>query len=45
MKVAAFSSDKVKIEFDAPVDGKVKFTAGPKDASLGTCIMKVKMLP
>jgi len=26
---AAFSSDKVEIEFDTPVDGKVKFTAEP----------------
>jgi len=42
---AAFSSDKVDIEFGTPVDGKVKFTAGPKDASAGTFFMKVKMLP
>jgi len=42
---AAFSSDKVDIEFGTPVDGKVKFTAGPKDASAGAFFMKVKMMP
>jgi len=42
---AAFSSDKVEIEFGTPVGGKVKFTAGPKDASEGTFFMKVKVLP
>jgi len=44
-KVAAFSSNKIDIEFDAPVGGKVKFTATPKDASSGAFFMKVKMLP
>jgi len=40
-----FSSDKVDIEFAEPADGKVKFTAGPKDASAGTFFMKVKINP
>jgi len=38
-----FSSDKVDIEFSEPADGKVKFTAGPKDTSAGTFFMKVKI--
>ena len=42
---AAFSSDKVEIDFGTPVDGKVKFTATPKDASARAFFMKVKMLP
>jgi len=44
---AAFSSDKVDIEFGTPADGKVKFTAGPnaKNADEKTFFMKVKMTP
>jgi len=44
---AAFSSDKVDIEFGTPVDGKVKFTAGPnsENANNKAFFMKVKMLP
>ena len=42
---AAFSSDKVEIDFGTPVDGKVKFAATPKDASARAFFMKVKMLP
>jgi len=41
----AFSSDKVDIEFGAPVDGKVKFTAGPKDTDAKVFFMKVKLTP
>jgi len=42
---AAFSSENVAVEFGTPKGGKVKFTAGPKDASSGAFFMKVKMLP
>jgi len=45
LESAAFSSDKVEIEFGTPADGKVKFTATPKDTSSGSFFMKVKMLP
>jgi len=40
---AAFSGSNVEIEFDAPVDGKVRFTAGPKDAAAGAFFMRVRM--
>jgi len=41
------SSDNVDITFGTPVDGKVKFTAGPnaKNADAKTFFMKVKMNP
>jgi len=39
------SSKNVDIAFGAPVDGKVKFTAGPKEANMTNFFMKVKMTP
>jgi len=41
------SSENVDITFSTPVDGKVKFTAGPnaKNANAKTFFMKVKMIP
>ena len=37
------SSDKVDITFGTPENGKVKFTAGPKDKTQPTFFMKVKV--
>lgn len=37
------SSDNVDITFGTPENGKVKFTAGPKNPNAGTFFMKVKM--
>jgi len=42
---AVLSSDKVETEFGTPKGGKVEFTAGSKDASAWSFLMKVKMLP
>jgi len=43
----ALSSANVDLSFGTPVDGKVKFTAGPneKNADAKTFFMKVKMIP
>lgn len=41
----AFSSENVSLVFEAPENGKVRFTAGPKDASQGTFFMRVKLTP
>jgi len=38
-----FSSGNVDITFGVPEDGKVKFTAGPKDAGAKTFFMKVRV--
>lgn len=38
-----FSSDNIDIDFGTPKDGKVKFTAGPKNADTGSFFMRVKM--
>jgi len=41
--IDGMTSDKVDITFGIPEDGKVKFTAGPKDAGAKTFFMKVKV--
>jgi len=41
----ALSPDDVDITFDTPVNGKVKFTAGPKDTTVKQFFMKVKLDP
>lgn len=40
-----FSSGNVDLTFGTPADGKVKFTAGPKDTNASTFFMKVKVNP
>ncbi len=40
-----FSSENVSIVFDAPENGKVKFTASPKDASQEAFFMRVRLTP
>jgi len=42
--LGAMSSDNVELTFGTPVNGKVKFTAGPKDTSLPTFFMRVKLV-
>lgn len=41
----SLSSENVDISFETPVAGKVKFTAGPKDANAKAFFMKVKLNP
>ena len=38
-----FSSDNIEISFDAPVDGKVRFTTTPPSSAGGTFFMRVKV--
>ena len=39
----AFSSDNIEITFDAPIDGKARFTVTPPSHSSDTFFMRVKM--
>jgi len=42
--LGAMSSDNVALTFGTPANGKVKFTAWPKDTSLSTFFMRVKLV-
>ena len=38
-----FDPDKVALEFGTPVNGKLKFTASPKDKTAKSFFMKMKV--
>jgi len=44
-KIGEMSADKVSVTFGEPTGGKVRLLAGPKDASLSTFFMRVRMTP
>ncbi len=45
LESGGLSSDNVNITFGTPENGKVKFTAGPKDTGADAFFMRVKMTP
>jgi len=44
-KIGEMSADKVSVTFGEPAGGKVRLTAGPKDASPSMFFMRVRMTP
>lgn len=45
LEAGGLSSENVSITFWTPENGKVRFTAGPKDVNSGAFFMRVKMYP